>query len=193
MIKRVKKTKAIRFYVVILAMLMGTNVYSQTIDLGVKLGANFGLLRSGSDLVSDASGKTGWHVGLFVRTGNDLYFQPEINLNTFASEYVYDAQTYQPAFRQLNMPLMVGYKLINNGDANLRMSLGPDLSLNLNTFAVSSGAEYRRLAVGGVANVGVDIGRITLDARCNIGLTTTHQELEQRSRLFSLAVGFKIM
>ncbi len=194
MIKNMQKMKKIGFYVAILVALVGVNkVNAQTIDLGVKAGANFGSLRTSSDAVSGASGKTGLHVGLFARTSGDFYFQPEISFSTYGSKYVYDAQTYEPAFRQLNVPLMAGYKIINNGDMNLRVSLGPDLNLNLNNPVAPNGTEYKRFGVGGVLNAGVDIGRVTFDARYSLGFTSVHERLEQKPQMFSLSVGFKIL
>ena len=192
-IKNMKKTGVIKFYVAILAILMGTTTYAQTLDLGVKAGVNFGSLRTSLDAVSGASGKTGLHVGLFARTGNDFYFQPEVNFSTFGSEYVYDNQTYKPTFRQLNVPLMVGYKIVNNGDMNLRVSVGPDLNLNLKSPSAPAGTDYKRFGVGGVLNAGVDVGRVTFDARYSLGLTNIHERLEQKPGVFSVSVGFKIL
>ncbi len=192
-IKNIKKTGLRKFYVALLAILMGTVVSAQPIDLGVKAGVNFGTLRIGSAAVSGVSGKTGLHVGLFARTGNDFFFQPEINFSTFKGVYTYDAQTYEPAFRQLNVPLMAGFKIIDNGDMNLRASLGPDLHLNLNRPDASAGTEYKRFGIGGVANIGVDIGRVTFDARYGLGLTEIHEQLGQKTGVFSISLGFKIL
>jgi len=193
-IKVMQKTKAMGFYVAVMAALMGAGTaYAQTGELGIRIGASFGSLHSGSDAVRGASGKTGLHVGLFARTGGDFYFQPEVNFSTFGGQYAYDGSTYEPAFRQLNVPLMAGYKLIDNDQLNFRVSLGPDLNLNLNSPDAPAGTAYKRFNLGGVLNAGIDVGRVTFDARYGLGLTAMHEGLEQRQRVFSLSVGFKIL
>lgn len=193
-IKSMQKTKAMRFYLAMMVVLMGTGAaYTQTPELGIRAGVNFGSLNSSSDAVTSASGKAGVQVGLFARTVGNFYFQPEVNFSTFGSRYSHDADAYEPSFRQLNVPLMVGYKLINNDQVNFRVSLGPDLYFNLNRPDTPTGTEYRRFSMGGVVNAGVDVGRITFDARYGLGLTAVHEELEQKQRVFGLSIGFKIL
>jgi len=189
-----RKTKRVLVLGILwLWLLGGVGVHAQVPDLGVKAGVNFGTLRAGSDAVKGESGKAGWHVGLFTRVGDDFYFQPEVNFSTFKSEYRYDATTVQPAFRQLNVPLMAGYKVINNDHMNLRLSLGPDVIFNLNKPEAVGNEAYKRFGVGGVVNAGVDIGRLTFDARYGLGLTNLHDGLEQKQGIFSIGVGFKIL
>jgi hypothetical protein len=193
-IKNMQKMKVVGFYVAAMALLLTAGTANaQTADLGVKAGVNFGSLRTNAETVSGASGKTGLHVGLFARTGGNFYFQPELNFSTFGGEYVYDGETNEPMFRQLNIPLMAGYKLIDNGQVNFRVSLGPDVNFNLNKPDAPTGTDYKRFSVGGVLNAGVDMGRVTFDARYSLGLTTVHEALDQRPGVFSLSVGFKIL
>lgn len=193
-VKNMLKTKAIGFYLTAMVMLMTAGAANaQTADVGVKAGVNFGSLHTSSEAVSGASGKTGLHVGLFARTGNTFYFQPELNFSTFGMEYGYDGETYAPMFRQLNIPVMAGYKLIDNGHVNLRVSLGPDVNFNLNSPDAPAGTAYKRFSVGGVLNAGVDMGRVTFDARYSLGLTDVHEGLGQRPGVFGLSVGFKIL
>ncbi|MFC3199982.1 porin family protein [Parapedobacter deserti] len=186
--------KAIRMYLPIVALLLVTELATgQTLDLGVKTGLSWGSLRSNLSGVGDASGKTGWHVGLFARTGNDFYFQPELNFAAFGSEFRFVNETYEPSFRQLNLPLMAGYKIIDNGNMNLRVSVGPEVNMNVNKAAGPDATEYKRFAIGGLVNAGVDIGRMTVDARYSLGLTDVHDQLEQKTGVFSVSIGFKIL
>ncbi|WP_170845668.1 porin family protein [Parapedobacter composti] len=188
-----QKMKTIGTCLAMLAGLAGTQVATgQTLDLGVKAGVNYGMLHSGAGAVSDASGKTGWHVGLFARTGNDFYFQPEVNYTSFSSEFSYEGQVYEPRFRQLNVPLMAGYRIISNGNMNLRVSAGPDVNLNLNTPVAPQATSYRRFTVGGVLNAGVDLGRATFDVRYSRGLTDINEGLKQKTGVLGFSVGFKI-
>ncbi|SEL75160.1 Outer membrane protein beta-barrel domain-containing protein [Parapedobacter koreensis] len=186
--------KTMGMSIVFLAVLMsGGATYAQMMDLGIKAGVNFGSLHSSSDAVRNVSGKRGLHVGFFARTGGDFYVQPEVNFSTLRATYSYGETPYAPTFRQLDVPLMAGYKIINNGSMNLRVSAGPAVALNLNSPLAPARTAYKRANVGGVLNAGVDVGRLTFDARYGFGLTTMHDRLEQKPRTFSLSLGFNIL
>lgn len=165
---------------------------AQTVDLGIKAGLNYGSLPSGLKELSDEAGKLGFTVGAFARVGNDLYFQPEVNFSTYSSEYTFDAQKFEPKFRNLNVPLMVGYKLVNEENLKFRLSLGPDLTYSLKDISGPANTEYKKFNAGGVLNAGVDLGSITLDARYSRGLTKANDRLDQKTGLFNLSVGFII-
>ncbi|PYF71520.1 porin family protein [Pedobacter nutrimenti] len=181
----------------LIAVLIGTGVFSakaQTPDfnLGIKAGANYGTLPSSFNDLTDKGGKAGFNIGVFARVGKALYFQPELNFSTFGSKYTLNSKEYKPKFNQLNVPLMVGYKLINTSSLNFRVSAGPDFSYNLNTPDAPAGFDYKRVNLGGVINAGVDIGNITIDARYTRGFTKFNKALDEKTGIFNLSVGFKI-
>ena len=170
-----------------------TSVKAQSSDItiGVKAGVSVSTLKTGLNAVSDKSGKVGFNAGVFARAGNDLYFQPEVNYATFSNKYSFNAQKYDAKFSMINVPLLVGYKIINNKDMNLRISAGPDLYYDLKKPAAPAGFEYKRFSAGGAADVGVDLGSLTLDARYSLGLSKLNKDLGQKANIFSVAVGFK--
>lgn len=165
---------------------------AQTVDLGIKTGLNYGSLPSGLKELSDEAGKMGFTVGAFARVGDNLYFQPEVNFSTYSSKYTFDSQKFQPKFRNLNVPLMVGYKLVNEENLKFRLSLGPDLSYSLKGVSGPANSKYKKFNAGGVLNVGVDLGLFTVDARYSRGLTKANEELDQKTGIFNLSVGFII-
>ena len=176
-------------------MLLGiTAVKAQStseVNFGIKAGVNFSTLKTGLDAVSDKSGKIGFNVGIFARTGNNLFFQPELNYVTFSDKYRFNNNAYEAKFRQLNVPLMVGYKLVNTSEFNFRVSAGPDLYYNLKKPVAPEGFDYKKFSAGGVLNAGVDIGPLALDARYSLGLKKINSELGQKANIFSLTAGFK--
>ncbi|HWW38427.1 porin family protein [Pedobacter sp.] len=161
-------------------------------NFGIKAGVNYGTLPSGLKDLSDKAGKAGFNIGVFARAGKDLYVQPEVNFSTFGSKYTLGSKEYEPKFRQVNVPLMIGYKLINTANLNFRLSAGPDFSYNLNKPDAPQNFSYKRVNMGGVINAGVDIGNITIDARYTHGFTKINKGLDEKTGLFNLSVGFKI-
>ncbi|WP_316804288.1 porin family protein [Pedobacter nototheniae] len=187
------KVNKFYLFIAVMAITAGT-VKAQNSDVvfGLKAGLNYATLPTSLKGITDKKGKVGYNVGAFARVGNSLYFQPELNYVTFKSSYVYASNTYTPKFHQVNLPLMVGYKLINTEALNFRISAGPDVNYTLNKAEGPSGFDYKKLNFGGVINAGVDIGNITIDAKYSRGITKINKGLDEKSGLFNLSVGFKL-
>lgn len=161
------------------------------IEFGVKAGVSFSTLKTGLNAITDKSGKIGFNAGVFARIGNTLFFQPELNYVSFSDKYKFNSTAFEAKFRQLNLPLMVGYKIVNTDALIFRVSAGPDLYYNLKKPIAPAGFKYSDLTAGGVVNAGVDIGSLTFDARYSLGLSKVNKDLGQKSNIFSLGVGFK--
>lgn len=164
---------------------------SPEIEFGVKAGVSFSTLKTSLNAVTDKSGKIGFNAGVFARIGNNLFFQPELNYVSFSDKYKFNSTAFEAKFRQLNLPLMVGYKIVNTDELIFRVSAGPDLYYNLKKPIAPAGFKYSNLTAGGVINAGVDIGSLTFDARYSLGLSKLNKDLGQKSNIFSLGVGFK--
>jgi hypothetical protein len=200
-----QKMKTIKLFAVAILITLGiSSVKAQTtttttalsssspdIEFGVKAGVSFSTLKTGLNAITDKSGKTGFNAGVFARIGKDLYFQPELNYVSFGDNYKFNNTAFQAKFRQLNLPLMVGYKIVNTDELIFRVSAGPDLYYNLKKPIAPAGFKYSDLTAGGVVNAGVDIGSLTFDARYSLGLSKFNKDLGQKSNIFSLGVGFK--
>lgn len=187
--------KTNKFYLMIALMVMATGAakaQNPETSFGLKAGISYTKLPSSLSAITDKKGKVGYNFGAFARVGNSLYFQPELNYVTFKSSYNYASQVYTPKFHQLNLPLMVGYKLINTDALNFRISAGPDLNYTLNKAAGPAGFDYKKLNVGGVINAGVDIGNLTIDARYSRGFTKINKQLQEKTNIFNLSLGLKV-
>jgi len=187
--------KTNKFYLmiaVIIASIGSVKAQQSGVNFGIKAGINYATLPTSFKEVKDKEGKAGYNVGVFARVGDALYFQPEVNYTSFKSEYTYDSKVYSPKFKQVNIPLMVGYKIINTEALNFRISAGPDLSYSLNKAAGPDKFDYKKFTAGGVVNAGVDIGSLTIDARYSRGLTKINKGLDEKTGIFNLSVGFKI-
>lgn len=162
------------------------------ITFGLKAGVNYATLPTSISSITDKKGKIGYNFGAFARVGQAVYFQPELNFVKFKSAYRYASNTYEPKFSQLNLPLMLGYKIINTEELNFRVSAGPDINYTLNKVSGPAGFDYKKFTAGGVINAGVDIGNLTIDARYSRGLTKINKGLGEKTGIFNLSVGLKI-
>lgn len=161
------------------------------LTFGIKAGINLSTLANGLIDMSDKKGKIGINAGIFARIGNKVYFQPELNYVTFSNTYNFNSNNYQVKFKDLNVPLMLGHRIIDKNDLILRISAGPDLYYNLKNQVSPVDSEYKRTSIGGILNVGVDLGSFTIDTRNSIGLTKLNKDFGQKPNIFGLSIGYK--
>lgn len=165
-----------------------------TVKFGFKAGVNYATF---SDKIIDLSddhdkkGKFGFNAGVYAQIGNRFYLQPELNYITFSNSYRFNAREYKAKFKDLNVPVMVGYKILNQEGLILRVSAGPEVYYNLNDQDSPTGSSYKKVSVGGVINTGLDLGNFTIDARNSIVISKLNKDLGQRPNIFSLSVGYK--
>jgi hypothetical protein len=207
------------------------SLYAQTFDFGIKGGINSSKIITGSstgtnsytlsDLRSDV--KTGYNIGAFMRLGGKkLYLQPEflytvkkasneMNLNgneNFATPV--SSQSFD--LKSLQVPLLLGYKLINLKIVSLRVFTGPAMSVILDNSQIkltNSGSvvvdpsvydpkNFKKNVWDWQAGGGLDIGNLVLDVRYEWGLTNVSElnpgkiGFNNKGNTFTFSVGFKI-
>jgi hypothetical protein len=198
------KTVKLFFLIIVPGMLSIPAVKAQNIqiDFGIKAGLNVASLQTNRMDISENNWKSGYNVGAFARIGNRWYFQPEFAYRLLQNEYTFQTKKYNPAFNQVNLPLMVGYKIINNEGIKFRMSIGPDLTYNLNKPESPSAIVYHRFIVGGLLDAGVDIGNISIDVSAGGNVTQTTKfnandfnnfKNENDRGIFTLSISYKIL
>ncbi|WP_405326137.1 outer membrane beta-barrel protein [Leeuwenhoekiella sp. LLG6367-2.1] len=141
---------------------------------GIKGGLNYGgtgdISDSASNAYDDPSSDIGYHVGVFARTGERLFFRPELvytKLNTTYEDSDFGMQ-------KLDAPLLIGYEVIGP----LNIFAGPSLQYILDT-------DYDGLALGDVKNdftvglnfgAGVALGKLGIDLRYERGFGDNEAE-----------------
>ncbi|MBS7565817.1 PorT family protein [Mucilaginibacter sp. Bleaf8] len=165
--------------------------------LGIKGGVNFSKINTDNLKESNV---TGYQVGLYGRIGNSWYLQPELYLGSRGGKFETSNNTTDAkvTFTTLNVPLLVGRKLVSIGSFNIRAMAGPIYSYNLSKDidfkgAVQDFGSYKNSTLGFQAGGGIDIGNLTADLRYEGGLTKINERYGQRANLWALSVGFKIL
>jgi hypothetical protein len=189
-------------YILSIALLVSTIAGAKAqAMLGIKGGINFSKINT--DNISESS-VAGYQAGLFARVGNAWYLQPEVYLGSRGGKFDGNSNgntasaNGKVTFTTLNVPLLVGRKLLSVGSINVRAMAGPIYSYNLSEnnnvrSAIADFGEYKNSTLGFQAGGGVDVGNLTLDLRYEGGLTKINENYGQRANLWALSLGFKIL
>lgn len=198
-------------------------------NFGIKAGytsslslSNLGSVTNGSYNLNSVQGEmwNNFHGGLFARLGfGKIYIQPELLYAIGKKNYQLtpkDAVNGVPVDKfvtisTVDVPLLVGYKLLDLKLINLRAFAGPKLRLNAGSPLafenITSGgsvtadkleATVKAAQVGLEAGVGIDVLMLTLDARYNLigDMYTTKINSLSLSNLpvsnFVISLGWKI-
>ncbi|MES2275138.1 MAG: porin family protein [Bacteroidota bacterium] len=188
-------------YVLSIAMLMAVAIGAKAqFNLGIKGGLNFSKINT--DNLNEST-KTGYQAGLFARFGSALYLQPEVYLGSRGGKFETSNNSFSGdvKFTTLNVPLLLGGRVVGTDKVNLRVMAGPIFSYNIDKHqsfadnfngAYADFGNYKKSTLGYQAGAGVDIGAITADLRYEGNLTKINDSYGQRPSLWALSVGFKI-
>lgn len=165
-----------------------------TFSFGIKVGCSF------SNYISKSNLKPGGDAGIFFRCGNRFYFQPEV-------EYAFRSSTFKDLGDELednfsvgehyiDIPLLLGCKIVNNPNFNLRLFLGPRVGLRISSSYKDIKEFLGYAQWGGQVGLGVDLWRFTIDVKYDIS-ATKFKEIDSdefwKQNIFNVSVGFKIV
>ena len=164
--------------------------------IGVKGGANFTKTSTESSL----EGKYGFGYQAGVMTRMDigkLYAQGEALFNkkktSFESQ---DGSSSKLSWNAIDIPVVVGYKLIKADDFNVRIFAGGVYSYAFNDKVSTSQAlqegvkKFDKSNIGVTGGVGLDYKNFTVDLRYETGLTSISKEFKSKPHSFSLGIGY---
>lgn len=178
--------------------------------LGLRVGYSGNKLTTNIDSIKSQF-NNGFHVGVWARLGKKLYFAPEFLYNmsggVFTSEGNVSAKDWQQKIKigSIDIPLLVGYKIIHTDILTWRIELGPEGS-----FAVNKKISEMNSVTGPVttsniqtanwyilAGTGIDVLFLRLDVRYQYGLNEMIKDvqdysLNSKNSMFVVSVGFKI-
>lgn len=158
-----------KIIVSLLLIFMATTAYSQLFNVGIKAGYNsslsFSSLESGINYTPrNAFSEFGhnFHIGAFGRLHfGKLYVQPELLYSKQQKSYTYDLGSGAPSLENIidlssvDVPLLVGYRLLDLKVANIRAFAGPKFRFNAGS---KIDLNLQDQLVANAANVGLDIG-----------------------------------
>lgn len=168
-------------------------------DLGLKAGLNNSKVTLDVNQINSES-ITKYHVGAFGRLGvGKIFVQPEAYFSAKGGEL--DGSALDVAsqfdFNTVDVPLLLGIKVINGERANIRVMAGPVFSFL--TSKKVGGDEllnpdyYKDSYIGLQYGVGADLFGFTLDLRLeNSSNMYEHMNFDGKNKTFMISLGYKI-
>jgi len=151
-------------------------------SFGLKIGYNASKLHTSLDSIK-SSFNSGFHFGAFVRVGKKVYLQPEFYYTLQGGVFENNVTNTYNNWKQnvtvgtLDIPVLVGLKLINVKVVNWRIMAGPMVSFVVNSKIrdVSLTGPIKTSDINSTnwyvqVGTGVDVLFLTLDLRYQIGL-----------------------
>ena len=180
-----------KLIVAVITLFIGTTAFSQSIDLGVKAGANFANITDASGL----SNKTGFQAGVFggIKFTDNIGIQADILYSQQGAEFEFGKFDLD----YVNIPIVLKYYLIQG----LNIQAGPQFGFVVNddvytdSFGTSSiKTNTKNSDVSGVVGAGYDFPfGIRFDARYNFGLTDVIEGAKSKNSVVSLALGYSFL
>jgi len=183
------------------------------LNLGIKVGYNASKLSTNLDTVK-TNFKSGFQIGAFVRIGKKLYLQPELYYTTQGGVFTSNTlNNWKQTIKigSLDVPVLVGYKLIDTKLVNLRILAGPTASFVVNKSIAEGGTSTGPITNGDLKSVnwsiqagaGVDIWQLTFDIRYQIGLNQLVKDVtdisnqtwkfDSKNNVWVISLGYKIL
>ncbi|MCF8360897.1 MAG: PorT family protein [Prolixibacteraceae bacterium] len=191
----------------LLILLLGVKGQSP-INVGLKFGMNYSSLITSFDEVFDKSQITHYHAGAFIRFSLDkVYLQPEVYFNTkggiidefnalYIDEYDYSEQF---SYQTIDIPILLGFHIVNKPIFNLRVYGGPVLSYVttdpiINDFSDLNVEELKDNFIGAQIGVGFDLWFVTIDARVEntFNIFIESSEYSAANQVYLISAGIKL-
>jgi hypothetical protein len=179
--------------------------------LGVKLGYNANKLSTDIDTIKSQF-NSGFHVGVWSRFGKRFYVAPELQYTM--SGAIFSSESNIPntsdwkqkiTIGTMDIPVVVGFKIIHSDFLTWRIELGPQASFTVNKkikeqtsvtgpITESSVSDMSWYVLGGT---GIDFLFMKFDVRYQYGLNALikdvgAQQLDAKNQMWVISLGFKI-
>lgn len=201
---------------VLFAALIITGTMSAQFHIGPQIGYSASNLTVNFDSITNSL-KNNFLVGVFMRFGNKVYVAPEVNYLTQGSVFKYPSFGSLSPLEQniklqtLQIPVNVGWRIINLKVVNIRIFGGIVANFILNTTISNSGGDpdyyeealvpddFRNVQWQWDVGAGVDIFMFAVDIKYMGGINNILKDISfdgttvySKSNLFVVTVGWKI-
>lgn len=196
------KKSIVFFFIVFLA----TASFAQ-FTLGPKVGLTMSKLNTNFEDVKEEM-KTGFQIGAFARFGKKLYVQPEVIFVTKGGTLTTEGTELKTKVKlsTVQIPVLVGFHLLNLKVVNLRVMGGPAISMVTNEEIDFNSTIENPITEDRIKNAiwtlqlgaGVDVLMFTLDVRYEWGLNNIYdppsggKDYDMKNNLWNISLGWKI-
>lgn len=194
-----KKLFLLPLMAIILLNISANAQSSGPLHIGIKAGANFSNLSLSSEGLTSKYAP-GFSGGGFARVDiARLYVQGELLYSRKTSKLEAGTLgTEKIKWNSIEVPVLLGYKILKTEQTSLRVYGGGVYSYVLNDHASLLGEvkksfnEFDKSNVGYQIGAGVDLGGLTLDLRYEGSLSNLSKQFKSRPNSLQFSVGFMI-
>lgn len=173
-------------------------------NIGPKVGATFSKFTTDQDQITEEL-KSTFHFGAFARIGKKVYLQPELvvmNRSGLLKTDLIDGSSNTIKITSIDLPVLLGVKVIDLKATNIRVMAGPVASLTLNKEINIENWEntinrddFRNANWGIQFGAGADLLFLTLDLRYEIGMNDVSKldGFDLKNNMFIISLGWKII
>lgn len=195
-----------KFILALMFLVPSIGILAQPVlDFGIKAGVNNSKVTfNTSEFSSESIVKT--HIGAFARVGfGNIYLQPEAYFIAKGGEVLESGQSASERvtrfdYNNIDVPLLLGVKVLDGDRSNLRIMAGPVFSImaskDIDNHDNFSKQYLKDHYFGYQYGVGVDFLNFFLDARMEHGANNLYsypgEGLNGKNQTFMVTVGFKI-
>jgi hypothetical protein len=207
-----------RFAVIIgmtIAVMLSVNLTSYgQFALGIRLGYNANKLTTNLDSIK-SDFNSGFNVSVWAHFGKRLYFAPELRYTLSGGVFTEEGNVSTTGWKQkiavgsMDIPLLLGFKIIHSKAITWRIELGPEMSFVINekikelndvTGPITT-SDINKANWFIMAGTGIDVLFLNFDIRYQYGLNamitdvtngTETMNFNTKNNLLSVTVGFKI-
>ncbi len=190
------------------ACMFSTVMFAQVVP--VNFGVHGGLVSTKVDAEIPSlsnvktSAENGMMLGAFVRINiKKWYIQPELNYvnrkSSVSTTILGHTHSTDIDVKSLDVPILLGYKIVKMPMFKLRAFVGPVASFKLDnektffgTLQQQSGdLSFKGAVWNGKVGVGVDVWKLSLDVDYEFGLTDISDEFLKKNKMFNVTLGFR--
>jgi len=194
----------------ILIAILASGVSFGQFALGVKLGYNGNKLTTDLDSVKSQF-KSGFHIGAWTRFGKRLYLAPELQYSLSGGVFTGEGSVTSTGWKQkvtigsLDIPVLVGFKIIHSDFITWRIELGPQASFVVNNKITDENAilgpieeaDLNKATWYILGGTGIDILFLKFDIRYQYGLNKLIEDagdyqFDTKNQMVVVSLGFKI-
>lgn len=187
-------------------LIISTVAFSQVpgFSVGPKIGATFSKFTTDQDQIKEEM-KSTFFFGAFARIGKKVYLQPELLImsrNGTLKNEADPGSSNTLKIRTLDIPMLVGFKILDLKAVNLRAMAGPVASIVVNKSVSADNWDntitkdnIRDANWGLQFGAGVDVLIFTLDIRYEIGLNniSSLDGFDLKNNMFTVGLGLKLL
>ncbi len=173
---------------IVAAFFISTTVFSQELDLGIKLGSNFASI---SDAQQGSSTRTGIQAGIFggVKFNDKIAIKLDVLYSQQGADF--DAGTFDLTY--VNLPFVLKYYLVSG----LHIQAGPQFGILVDDSIkdlYEEIVEAETSDISGIIGVGYDLPLgLRVEGRYNFGLTDILEDSNIKNSVLTLSVGFSFL